>query len=128
MKEPTQLSAWSWRLISAVPMYLGLTLAVASLAAPPENPADPFGAPVQRMGSSLAEFLPGTSIWPHLMDMHGKVAGTFPTTLVVLIVFVLLGAGAITMGRNISAQFKKDAGTARDEVIRERVRQQSRRK
>lgn len=48
---------------------------------PPENPADPLGAPVQCMGSSLAELLPGAGIWPNLMDMHSKVAGTFPTTL-----------------------------------------------
>ncbi len=125
MNEPIKRSAWGWQLLGYVVMYVGFTLLAAMLATPPDNPSTPSF--VYRLGG-LAGQLPGAGVWPELMDMNGKIAGNFPVPFVGGAILVLLGAGAIQVGRNIRAQRKHDAAIARDEAIRigERERRQSR--
>jgi hypothetical protein len=49
-------------------LYAALTLAAATLAAPPENPSDPFGA-MHRAFMTVAEALPGAGVRPQLMTL-----------------------------------------------------------
>jgi hypothetical protein len=125
MKDQRALTVWSWRLMGLPPLYAALTLAAATLAAPPDNPDDPLGDMHQAF-LPLAEALPGADVWPQLMNLNGKLVGAVPVSLAVVAVLLLFGAGALTQARRIAAQIRQDAAVARDEAIRERVRRQGR--
>lgn len=125
MKEHSPLTVWSWRLIGVPPLYAALTLAAATLAAPPENPSDPFSQ-LHRTFTPLAEALPGASLWPQLMDLNSKLGGAVPTSIALMAVLMLIGAGAFAQAKRINTQISRDAAIARDEAIRERVRRDGR--
>lgn len=106
-------------------MYIGFTLFAAMLTAPQENPSTPPF--VNRLGG-LAGRLPGADICPQFVDINDTMGGNVPVPFVGGAILVLLGAGAMQMGRRINAQRKREAAVARDEAIRiaERERHQSR--
>lgn len=126
MKEPRPLAVWQWGLIGIALMYGGLTLAAATIATPPTTP-DALSSGIQRLAMPLAQALPGAGLWPRVMDMNGKIGGTFPTPMAGVFILVLASLGAMRLAKGIRDQLRKDAATAHDEAIREQVRQGTRR-
>ncbi|WP_413705546.1 hypothetical protein [Ralstonia sp. Ralssp110] len=106
-------------LFAALLLYAAVTLAVAALAVPA---GDKDFLHMDRTFGPLASNVPGAAIWPAIMDLHGKLGGVFPTPLAVLACLILLSMTALSRAKSISRQMRKDAATARDEAIRQRVR------
>ena len=116
-----------WLLLGCGLDYAAVTLAVAMLATP-AAPQDTLGAALQqRTGvANLADVIPGASVWPQLMDMQGKLAGTFPTPLAGVMLLGLGSVLALSRVGSIRARRAKDAEIDHDEERREAVRRRNR--
>ena len=106
-------------LFAALLLYVAITLAVATLAVP-SGRSDFLH--LDRAFGQLAGNLPGAQVWPAIVDLHGKLGGAIPTPLAILTCLVLLSGAAVSWAKNIREQKRRDAATARDEAIRQRVR------
>lgn len=107
--------------------YATLTLFAAYLAVP-AAPHDAAGAAFQKL-SRIAEFagaIPGAGIWPHLIDVQGKLAGSFPTPLVGGMACFLGCMFALKRVSDIKAARAHDAAIDYEEERREQVRQRMR--
>lgn len=126
MKDSRSSAVWPLRLIGLTLIYAMLTLAVATAATRPADPSALFFN-LHRPFSALAQAVPGTGLWPLVMDMHGMLGGgVFSTPMAGILMLALAGFGALGIARSIRNQQREDGRIARDEAIREQVRKSQR--
>ena len=115
-----------WWLGAAVPIYMVLTLFVATLAQPPAS-SDPFGR-LHLLFVPVANILPGTGVWDGVFGLAQAPAdatnGGFRMQLIVAAVLVGVAVCCAKVAQRNRARNDSDARTVREEQLRERTRRE----